>query len=101
MPLGPESPLNAMMSGMAQGDAAARSILPNAYQPRGKAQANNPFQGTIDSIIDQILQIAYEVRGQGDANRDCVDRFYKVTFDLAKINKDLSERAEGEEDSGG
>ena len=101
MPLGPESPLGSMLTGFAQGNAQAQSIMPNGYQPMGKAAAKNPFQGSIDLIVNQVLQIAFEVKQQGDEHRDCVEKLYKVVFDLNKINNELTDIAEGDETGAG
>ena len=101
MPLGPESPLSAMLTGFASGDRQAASILPNQFQPMGKPAAKNPFQGSIDLIIKQLLDITYEVQQQGDEHRDCVEKLYKIVFDLSKVNNELTDIAEGDESSGG
>jgi len=101
MPIGPESPLGAMLMGIGQGAHQAQAILPNPYQPTGKAQAKNPFQGSIDLIINQILEINHQLSQQGDQFRGCTEKLFKVTFDLAKINNELTDIAEGDEDGAG
>jgi hypothetical protein len=95
------NPLRAMLTGTAQGAQQAASILPNSYQPRGKAAASNPFSGSLDLLCNQLLEIAYGVQSQGDKFRECKERLYKAAYEISKINNELTDIAQGDEESAG
>ena len=79
-----------MLQGTAQGAQQAQSIMPSVYQPQGKAKPQNPWQGSLDLINLQLLDIAHQVRQQGDAYRDIAIDFQKAANDISKANAKIS-----------
>lgn len=83
-------PLAAMLQGTANGDAQAQSILPSVYQPQAKAKPQNPWQGSLDLIVDQLLSLGNQVREQGDRHRAITVKLFKAANDIAKANEELT-----------
>ena len=83
----------AMVSGMQQGQQQASSILPSAFQPQGRAQPTNPWQGVLDSVNNQLLQVAYGVGQQGQAFREFQARLLKLAYETTKLSNELTETA--------
>ena len=85
----------AMMQGISQGSQEAQSILPNQYQPQGKAMPQNPYQGTFDTIIDQLIGLAKSIRDQGvEGTRDLAEKVSKCSHELTKVNNALTDLAQ-------
>jgi hypothetical protein len=90
----------AMMTGINQGQQQANSILPSVYQPKGKAAARNPWEGSLDIIADQLLTIASQINDQGGAYRDHTEELYALAYKVKKTNNALTKCAqEGNEDA--
>lgn len=88
-----------MMTGINQGQQQSNSILPSVYQPKGADKARNPWEGTLDILADQILQVASAVNDQGGAYRKCTEDLYAIAYKLKKTNNELTTKAqEGNED---
>jgi hypothetical protein len=84
----------AMMNGLSQGNSEAQSSLPSVYQPQGVSQPVNPFQGTIDQVVDQIMSLGQSINEQGQAYREIGVTFFKCAYELAKANERLNQTAE-------
>ena len=103
MPGGPGSPIGAMIGGLQAGNQQAQALLPSVYQPQGRAKPTNPYQGTIDLLVNQVLSLADSIKKTGgDSFRDCSEKLYKMSYELAKINNELRDAVqEGDDESGG
>src|SRR5690348_3209329 len=91
---GLSGPMEAMLSGAQQGNDMARSVLPSVYQPQGKAYPQNPWQGTIDLICDQLLSLGKQIKDQGEEYREEGDTVYELCTKLAKVNSRLTKLAQ-------
>lgn len=81
------------------GQAEAQSMLPSVYQPQGKAKATNPWQGALDTVCDQLLDLAGQVKDSGgDKVREVSVVLQKCAYEIAKQNNNLSKLAQGEQD---
>lgn len=89
-------PMGAMLQGAQQGSAEAQSILPNVYQPQGRGVPQNPFQGSLDSMVDNLLSMAKQVRDQGDKFRAEGEDIYQIALKLSKVNARLTDIAKGD-----
>lgn len=92
MPLTPQS--QAMFQGMQDGQRQAQSILPSAFQPQGRGQPTNPWEGTLNMIVSQIMEVAAGVGSQGQAYREQKERLYKFAYEIQKLNNSLTDMAE-------
>jgi hypothetical protein len=93
-------PSQAIMQGLSQGNAQAQSILPSVYQPRGGAQPQNPWQGSLDTVADQLLSLGKSIRSQGEKFREEAEKLYKAAHDITKVNNTLTKFAqEGRDDN--
>lgn len=102
MPGGPGSPVGSMITGFQSGNQQASALLPSVYQPQARAKPTNPFQGTIDLLINQVLSLADSVKKTGGDNfRGCSEKLYKMSYELAKINNELRDAIQGDDESGG
>ena len=90
------NPLSAMMRGVGQGSDQAQSIMPNSYQPQGKAQPQNPFQGSLDLIVERLLSLGHQVKQQGEKFRSEGDELYTMAAKLAKLNSSLTDKVKGD-----
>lgn len=83
----------AMISGLQQGDRQAQSILPSAFQPQGRPQPTNPWEGILNMIQQNILEVAAGVGKQGMAYNDQKERLYKFAYEIQKLNNQLTDMA--------
>jgi hypothetical protein len=83
----------AMVQGMQQGNKDAQSILPSAYQPQGRAQPRNRWEGVLNMINTHLLEVAAGVGQQGQQFRDQVEKLYKLAYELKKLNNQLTDIA--------
>lgn len=83
----------AMMQGMQSGSREAQSILPSTFQPQGRAQPTNPFEGVLNLVSNQILQVAHGVGQQGQAYRDCKEKLLKLAYEIQRVNNELTDMA--------
>ena len=84
------------MQGISDGQSELQSVMPSAYQPKGKAYPQNPFQGTLDAIKDQLLEVASLIGKQGDEFREQEQSLIKAAFDVTKVNNQLLKAAQGD-----
>ncbi len=102
MPGGPGSPIGAMIGGLQAGNQQAQALLPSVYQPQGRAKPTNPYQGTIDLLVNQVLELAHSIKSTGgDGFRDCSEKLMKISYELTKINNQLRDELQGDDESGG
>ena len=85
------------MDGLNEGQQQARSMLPSAFQPKGKAKPQNPWKGTLENCNDMILSVADQLGKQGDEFRDIKVKMMKIAFDITKANNDIDNLFEGDE----
>lgn len=92
----------AILQGTNEGQNAAESILPSSFQTTGKAQATNPFDGIVSTMVLQINQIVYAIGQEGDRFREDKEKFIKIAYDLTKANNSLTDKivGKGEKASG-
>lgn len=83
----------AMVQGMQQGSQQAQSILPSTFQPQGRSGPSNPWEGVLNMIQSQILEVAAGVGQQGLAYNDQKERLYKFAYELQKLNNQLTDMA--------
>ena len=83
----------AMIQGTQQGNQQAQSIIPSTFQPQGRAQGKNPYQGLLDLIVEKILSVAASVGEQGEAYREQKTELLKTAYGLQKLNDKLSDIA--------
>lgn len=89
----------AMLSGVGQGQALSQSILPSVYQPNGGDRPRNPYEGSLDMIADQLLEVAARLREEGSKFRNQVEELYSLSFKVKKLNNNLTDIVtEGESD---
>lgn len=91
MPLTPQG--QAMIQGTQQGNQQAQSMLPSAFQTQGRAQPTNPYEGSLNLIVTQIMEVASGVGGQGQAYREQKERLYKFAYEIQKLNNQLTDMA--------
>lgn len=84
---------DAMIQGMDQGSQQAQSMLPSPTNPMGKARSRNVFQGPITTMKQGALEMASAISAQGDAYRPIAEKFYKMVYELAKIDNELNDLA--------
>jgi hypothetical protein len=91
-----------MISGIQSGNQQAAALMPSVYQPLGRPKPRNPYQGTIDLLVNQVLELAHSVKTTGgDGFRDCSEKLLKISYELTKINNMLTEVIQGDDESGG
>lgn len=83
----------AMVSGTQSGQQQAQSILPSTFQPQGRPQPTNPFEGVLNLVNNQILQVTYGVGQQGQNTREVVAKLLKISYEIQKINNELTDMA--------
>jgi len=80
----------AILQGLSQGDQAAQSMLPNTYQPQGRAKPQNPWQGSLDTVVDQLLSLSNSIRQQGDGFREIAEELVKAAHTVTKQNNAIT-----------
>lgn len=81
----------AMLSGADQGQREAMSALPSQFQNKGVSEPRNPFEGSLNQIAQDVLNVAALLNKQGDHYRGCVEDLYGLAFKLKKVNNDLTD----------
>ena len=92
MPMSPQQ--QAIVTGVQQGTQAGQSILPNSYQPQGKAVARNVFEGVLTNMVADMMQVAAGIGNQGDMFREEKQQMLKLAYELQKLNNRLTKLAQ-------